>query len=166
MRQSGSVFHSRASTTSCCNQSLVFVRYAPRHGSHPWLIPSLHLRGHAHSASACTILPGSDGGLMTCSLYTAINLFIGHLPGSWRYISSHWAYLYKRMSMDTTPSTRVPMCCSGGPHRWVYVPVTADRLLPLSHRNWLNPTPHHGWLGQIPLAALLFDGKALLAAGT
>lgn len=66
----------------------VFVRYAPCHASHPWLIPSLHLRGHAHSAPACTIIPGSDGGLMACSLYTAINLFIGHLPASCRYISA------------------------------------------------------------------------------
>lgn len=44
-------------------------------GSHP-----LHSRLHHRSS-------GSDGSLMVCSPYTAINLFIGHLPASWRYIS-------------------------------------------------------------------------------
>lgn len=65
--------------------SLVFVRYTLCHASHPWFIQSLHLRG---DAPACAIISGSDGGLMACTLYTAINLFIGHLPASWRYISS------------------------------------------------------------------------------
>lgn len=36
---------------------------------------------------ACTFFAGSDGGLMACSLGAAINLFIGHLPASWRRIS-------------------------------------------------------------------------------
>lgn len=37
---------------------------------------------------ACTFFAGSDGGLMACSLCAAINLFIGHLPASWRRIST------------------------------------------------------------------------------
>lgn len=36
---------------------------------------------------AYTFFAGSDGGLMACSLCAAINLFIGHLPASWRRIS-------------------------------------------------------------------------------
>lgn len=44
-------------------------------------------RSRPLSTPACAIVPGSDGGLMACSLYTAINLFIGHLPDSWRYSS-------------------------------------------------------------------------------
>lgn len=82
----------KKSSTSPGNQSQILppvcVRYGPRHASHPWLILSLHPRGHAHSAPpACTFFAGSDGGLMACSLRAAINLFIGHLPASWRRIS-------------------------------------------------------------------------------
>lgn len=101
---------SRRNSTSLSNQSPVFVRYAPRHASHPWLIPSLHLRCHAHSAPACTVVPRSDGSLMTCSLYTAINLFIGHLPASWRYVSV-WVYMCESRTINITACSALQHVC-------------------------------------------------------
>jgi len=42
--------------------------------------------GVAFRRTSRGVIPGSDGGLMACTHYTAINLFIGHLPASWRCI--------------------------------------------------------------------------------
>ncbi|KAK5874299.1 hypothetical protein PBY51_019259 [Eleginops maclovinus] len=71
------------SRTSPSNQSQILPRdLSDMLPATPVIRDSFRLRGHAHSAPACTIVPGSDGGLMAFSLYTAINLFIGHLPAS------------------------------------------------------------------------------------
>lgn len=80
----------RMSCTSLSNQSLILPQYLSD------MLPATpatrdSFRHYISEVTptpppVCTIVPGSDGGLMACTLYTAINLFIGHLPASWRYI--------------------------------------------------------------------------------
>lgn len=125
----------------------------------------------------------SDGSLMACSLYTAINLFIGHLPASWRYISGCACVRYVWIKNHKVDSCVQLLCMYACAQRSIYDDgfqsesvsmcvyetelIIADRfhLFPSSSRNWLYLTSHHGWPRQIPLAVWLPGSRAHLGTG-
>lgn len=74
----------RAAAPSPGHPSHRRVRDGPRHGSHPWLIPSLPPRGSRPPRRTLPLAGGLTADLMARLPCAAINLFIGHLPASWR----------------------------------------------------------------------------------